>query len=367
MANNTVQITELNDAAIHGEKYSQAYFDKFSLLSAADKWDVFLSLPEYDLLSLSQQHIGSSGDTNSIDRLNTILYSRNIDFGIATNQLLDVVNNDEREQVFTRLSSLTGKSQHVGKLFPDELESLAAASFGETVQNFVYTLGALKNSGNLPDNLPLGDNGKVDVGSYSFDKAVSVLGELDDTISRITTIANDTNSPVQRVNQTGSYGMYRLGDNGQVLATVRILASTNPDTAIEYGNRDGAQASIGYSVDVARTYNSPYKKEQKNPFSIRIDNEGDKLALDIGSILGKPGTLGKEVADLIAIGDSLRSRETGDSPRLNHNSRLFVGTGLEDRQVFARVAAQKAEEFERRAIERPLRQLVLNETVVSLH
>ena len=297
---------------------------------------------------------------------NMYRFSKYREFGMGLKDLTSTLTDEEGERVLPLLSSLIGKSKIVGRLFPEEIESMSMDAYGESITSTVFTLTALKRGDELPKELPLLSGKTIAVGTYTFEKAVKTLESLCRVINEMDLAFNRLNrGSVTRVNQTGAYGMYRGGVNKNILATVRLQAGTSFDPAIEYGNSSGTQASIGFSAEENLKPLSVYKSEHRSPISIRIDNEGDKLALDIGSILGKKGTLGKRVADLIAIGDAYRAKHTHKNPTLNHNSTPYEFSGLHDKEAFARIAADLAENLERRAALTSVRQLALKQTVAS--
>lgn len=309
-----------------------------------------------DIASLERRFgIGKSREMESKYAL--MIYGEShtgFDFFNIHDQLGKALNNTEKAIVFPVVRDLINRSRDVGKLFPAELQEGAMYSYGESVANILYVLNALKRGHKLPRELPLGKSGKVEIGEYDFDHAVETIISTDEAVGRIIKSTGRC-QPVERVaipnpDRTLNTGLYRFGEQGDVLATVRLLATAKRDNDIEYGNRNGTQASISYVTQEYGGFVPERIKEQKSSFSIRIDNEDDKLGFDIGSILGKKGSLGKRIADLIAIGDALRTREgNGKEPALNHNSSKFIGSGLEERELFAGIAADKLAEFEARA------------------
>lgn len=306
------------------------------------------------------------------------------EFGSALSRLDTVLEGDEREKTYRTLNHLIAqKHGHVSQLFreygtyADGFQDASEAAYSESITSLIYTLESLKRGDKLPQTLPLRGGKSVRIGKSTFDEALSTMTQLAEAIDIIGIAHNAVRSfgvgvEVSRVNKTGRYGMYRVQSSnefhpGQVLVTVRAMPATSHDPAIEYGNKEGTQASIGYSVDMGKEYASPYKDEQVDPFSIRVDNEGDTLALDIGSIFGKPGTLGKRIADLIAIGDYLRSKELGKDIGLNHNARPYKDTGLEETQRFAQLAAGIVGVYEKRIMKQdePARRSAPKKTAAS--
>ena len=214
--------------------------------------------------------------------------------------------------------------------------------------------------------MPLLGGKFIKLGTFTFVSAVQTL-ETFNSAMRVIFNATDPslNQPVTRVNKTGLYGMYRFGNTANVTSTVRLTAKTSYDPAVEYYNQNGTQASIGFSIEEDRGFMSHEREAHRSPLSIRIDNEGDTLALDIGSILGKKGTLGKRVADIIAIGDAYRSVHTPKTPTLNHNSQPYKYSGMHEAETFARIASEFAERLERRVTFTVASQLALKQTVAS--
>jgi hypothetical protein len=281
------------------------------------------------------------------------LYSRHMDMGIAVNELLGEVNDTERHDVFACVSDLSAQADQVADIFPESLGKPAAEAYGELVTSILWSFAAIKrNGGELAlGSLPLRGDRHIAVGGFTMGTALQTAHELHDAVTIIAGAVSDNDAPVTRINDTGAYGMYRLGRNRNVIATLRLVGGTRYDPAIEYANSKGTEASIGYTVDMGKDVPSPFKDEQISPFTIRIDNEGDKLSLDVGSILGKPGTLGKRVADLIAIGDTERAKLMGESAQagLNHNGKYF-SSGSADPAEFAPIVAEYAAEFENRRL-----------------
>ena len=308
---------------------------------------------------------GLSPDLMNQIAANLYTYGRYRDFADGISKLNDQLNSEEKNDVMPVLSGLLGRAEDVGRLFPDEMSVNVVQAYGESITSIIFTLLAQKRGDELPSYLPLRGGGRVNIGRYSFEETVETMRTLD-TVLAVITGANSDSNQVTRVNQTGAYGAYRLGSERNVLAVVRLTERFSYDPAIEYGNNRGAQASIGYSAEEDLRPISPYKKEQRSPFCIRIDNEGDAVALDIGSIFGPLGSLGKRVADIIALGDHFRSERIFKDPSLNHNSRSFAYAGFERPEEFARHAAEIAEKLETRcaaASATTLHQLALRQTV----
>lgn len=295
---------------------------------------------------------------------NLYTYGRFRDFIPALKELNTQLDTTERHEVLPLLSSLLELSPQIGGLYPGDLSKAVTEAFGESITSTIFTLAELKRGEDLPKKLPLKGDREVVIGSYTFEDCVDTLRSLDSSLRVIIDAKNAINDgPVTRVNNTGAYGMYRFGQGLEVLATIRLVGGTSYDPNIEYGNKMGTQASIGYTVEEGLGIVSAYRGEQSSPFCIRIDNEGDQLALDIGSIFGLIGSLGKRVADIIALGDNIRSGSIRKNPSLNHNSRGF-NPNLSEKEVFARMAAEIAAELETRAnqttVKQQLRALVLS-------
>ena len=274
------------------------------------------------------------------------------EFGDAFAGLLEVCEEDTRPDIATSIIDIITKDQKIGELFPSELRAAAAEAYQENVANLLFTLHAIKRGELIPQSLPLRNGHSVRLGAYTFEQALGLVKGLSSSLDRIIGVTADRDSVITRANKTGKYGLYKhtnIKTGTAVCEMIRLIPHTSYDPAIEYGTQtSGTQATIGFVTDEGRVdgYVSPFKKQQNSPFSIRIDNEGDTLALDIGSILGPIGSFGKEIADLIAIGDDFRSKRTGHAARLNHNSRPFKGTSLEKKETFAQILAARAGELE---------------------
>lgn len=289
------------------------------------------------------------------------------EFFDVSKSLKDSLTDVEQKVFFPQISGFIARAQKVGALFPYDLEEEARYSYGESVANVLYALLALQQERDIPASLPL---------RGGHDEPITRFNSIDDGVNTIvmTNLALDRiwkstlqDQPVERVaipnpNKTLNTGIYRLGQKRDVLATVRLLATSKLDPSIEYGGSSGTQASIGYVTQENGGFIPEEKDKQKSEFSIRIDNEGDTLSLDIGSIRGREGTLGKRIADLIAIGDMYRTEIRGDKElSLNHNVSKFLGTGLEQRELFAVLASEKAAEFENRATATEISRLGLSQ------
>jgi hypothetical protein len=299
----------------------------------------------------------------------TILGQYGLEFGQSLAAMGENMTVRQLEHVLPSVVNLITKDKIIGDLFPADLSDKAAEAYQENVASLIFSLGALQQGQQLPTRLPLKNGGEIPIGSYTFGQAIDISKQLNKTLNTMAAVTADTDAVITRVNQTGTYGMYRhTSIRGSVLETIRLIPSTAYDKALEYGTcRSGTQPTIGLSIDIEQpSYMRAYKDEQTSPFSLRIDNEGDTLALDIGSILSDDNSFGKQVAGLIALGDWLRSQQTGSDTRLNHNSRPFKGSGLEKTTVFAQIAGKRAAEIEgRRTTAQQLRQFVRAQTVAA--
>jgi hypothetical protein len=259
-------------------------------------------------------------------------------------QLLDVVDDGH---VVESVDSLLLCDTLVGQLFSRQLEKPAKEAFGESVTSILYSLLALKKGEALPLMLDLNGGDKVKITQFTFDHSIEVVNRIIKSISTVSTLVDLARYDfmginVEELESDEFFGIFRLTDKDgqQVLRKVRVKKSADFDDAIEFGGCDGAEPSIGFVIDEASRELSQFKSSHRSPLSVRIDNEGDTLALDIGSVLSEPGTLDKEAADLIAIGDSIRSGEIGKKCTLHHNSRPFINTGLEKPEIFEAITGK---------------------------
>ncbi|MCW1907976.1 MAG: hypothetical protein KIH63_001405 [Candidatus Saccharibacteria bacterium] len=282
------------------------------------------------------------------------LYAGHFNLGIPINQLIFSLDQPKRKEVFQNASNLALLSGPMSWMFPNELQEGAQKAFQDLGSTLLWSFAVIAANGGQvgPSSVPLTSGREIPVRGFTHEQAVQTAQALTATSWLMrNVVASYDRWPVQRMNETGAFGMYRLGKEGDVIATVRPMAQPGYDSAVEYGSSSyGSQASIGFSVDLEGPY-SIYKREHQNPFCIRIDNEGDQLALDVGSILGKPGTLGKDVADLITIGDyaRLQSRfpERHSELSMNH-SKLYFAQDMAQPETFAQMVAPFAARLENR-------------------
>jgi hypothetical protein len=284
---------------------------------------------------------------------NAMLYSHFTDSALPSADLIGKLDSNDRCRVFTVFSELYRGAATVESLFPTEYGSEATSAYEEHINSMFWAIAKIaRDDGASHTAMQLKNGGEIRVRGFTLQEALQTIDTFRSEMNKIICIVNDRSQPVIAVNQTGSFGMYRLGKSGEVICTARLVSRTTFDKAIEYGHTmRGTEASIGYTTDTAAGGPpSAYRQEQRNPFSIRIDNEGDRVSLDVGSILGRPGTLGKDVADLIAIGDSDRVDHwfRGEiSKKLNHCSDYF-GAEHANPETFARAVGGFVAELQNR-------------------
>lgn len=238
-------------------------------------------------------------------------------------------------------------------MFPAELEYGVKNAYGELVDNILWAgYAAAKNYGTTPRSEAALRVGRVvPLRSFSFKDIVSTAKMLHETVERIHFGVSDLFSPqVVRANEKGSVGIYSIGSQGEVLATLRPLKQDQYDPRLEHGNNSGAEASIGFSVETQGGFVNPEIDTQKDPFNIRVDNEGDKLSLDIGSILAKRSSFSRKVAELLTVGESYRLLDeyyirANSAPSLNHNKYTF-SPELAEPHKFAQIVVELAAKYE---------------------
>jgi len=276
---------------------------------------------------------------------NSIMYSSSsFEFLDIARELSDLLDDDIEKDALDSIDTLLSRATLIEELFPrepDHLDKKAKEAFGESVTSIMYTLAYLKRGDELPTTLTMSYGDEVELTEFTFEKALSVVDSISESVGTIYSLVDLARYSfggvsVEKLEGDGVFGIYRLTgkDGQQVLRKIRAKKATEYDDGIEYGGADGVEPTIGFVIDKSSKEISQYKNTHKSPLSIRVDNEGDTLALDIGSVLSSMGTLDKEAADLIAIGDSIRSGIVGKEPTLHHNARPFVGSGLEDPETF---------------------------------
>ncbi len=147
-------------------------------------------------------------------------------------------------------------------------------------------------------------------------------------------------SPNARLNRT-VYDLYSP-DYGHLLVYTRSEGSSSFDKAIEYGNRNGVEASISMIVDPLHPHSpvNPYKSPN-NVSILRLDREGHApdipasearernnmaeigtISNDIAAIGDRPDTPSGKIARLLSVGNRLRAKSESEA-HLNHNTRWF--------------------------------------------
>mgnify|MGYP006291775947 CR=1 FL=1 len=280
---------------------------------------------------------------------NSIMYSTSsFELLDVARELSDLLDDDAEERAIGSIDSLLSRATLVEELFPREpnqFDKKAKEAFGESVTSIMYTLAYLKRGDDKPTTIKMRYGDDVELTEFTFEKALEVVDSISESVSTIFSLVDLARYSfggvsIEKLEGDGEYGIYRLTrkDGQQVLRKIRTKKATEYDDKIEYGGVNGVEPTIGFVIDGSSKEIAQYKKTHKSPLSIRVDNEGDTLALDIGSVLSGMGTLDKEAADLIAIGDSIRSGIVGKEPTLHHNARPFVGSGLEDPETFKQIS-----------------------------
>jgi hypothetical protein len=284
---------------------------------------------------------------------NSLLYSSGIDTGVLASSLDMMLSDEEYTSIFSCVGNLQIQSDHVGGMFPSELQHGAKNAYGELMDNILWAgYAAAKNGGVTPKSeVKLRGGRTISLRSFSFDEIITTASLLHETVERIHFGVSDMFSPqVVRANERGSVGIYSIGSQGQVLATLRPSRQEQYDRRIEHGNSNGAEASIGFTVELDGGYVNPDIEMQKDVFNIRVDNEGDKLSLDVGSILANRNSFSRKVAELLTVGESYRLLDEHNiranlPPSLNHNRYTFHSE-LAEPQKFAQIVAGLAAKYE---------------------
>lgn len=297
--------------------------------------------------------IASEAHGNTDPYIDTsILYSRQHDMAVPTETLLRFADPEEVRSIFWAVGNLVGQSDKAGNLFPKELEKGVTEAYTEMTSSLLWAFSTLKLSeGNrFPANvIDFGSGNTVQQEEITLESALQTSRELFSTMEDLIAVVSDVDAPVERLNKQGKFGMYAIGQDKKVAATVRLLPREEFDDSIEYGGAKGTEASIGYTIELDDKPISMLKKDHGNDFTIRVDNEGDRLGFDVGAIMNKPGTLSKRVADLITLGDRMRAKHHWNNRETWHNhNRHHFPADLADEHTFAQIASKVATDLENR-------------------
>jgi len=250
-------------------------------------------------------------------------------------------------EVFTRLyesASVLGEAYPV----PPELQMQISSGAVHLLANALFAVQKHIQRGYRTDtSISIHDVFTIPV-HFKDDEPLQLLTKLDHVFRKIHHVATTADSRALPAAEgvEGGFTIDRIAAINSVLPPtvalyIRPEGAASFDPLYEYGRHGkGVGASINIISQVDDMTLLPLAKVggSHDTISIRLDREaGDKVALDVGSILGAPGMFGTQIGYLLAVGNQIRGKATGKEIGLNH-VREWIEQGYGTSSAFATLA-----------------------------
>lgn len=309
------------------------------------------------------------------------------DFGNAILDIADHVPPEKTARVCELVNSLRRKSHEYADIFASIDPALAEQTekaLSERITDVLVSLrevavqGSLKEDVSPARNTPeQGSAKEFSVEVQSLDEALGILADLEKTFTAQQAIIHAEDLRINRVNDdTSQFTLYRFVSEttGNMLLYVRPEGGHGYDSAVEYGNRAGVEASISFVVNPLDPHALILPKSSEG-VSIRFDREGravgeapnspdrnptredGMMSVDVSSIMGPETSAPVRIGRFVAAGNLIRSRNEGTADSLHHNSNYFDQQKYGSAKGFAELARGVIEQVEMLRSDRNRRKL----------
>lgn len=360
---------------LHGVQIKPLIESRLGLALESLDLDVQISLANFMIHATAERYdrlsavMSTVNDTERHSLANVFLATEFGDeFG---DQILSIVEHARPEQsveLFEIVNRFRRHSKRFSQWFSDfdsDLAHSAERAINERFTDALFAIEKVAREGSLSvDTAPQRHNeayehdGRFDITITSLDEAITILRQIDATMSIMSDVVTAPDVHVSRsVRDNEWYQIYRFSSykKGEALLHVRPYGSSRFDERYEYGNRDGVEATVSFVVNPANPYALGLQKDE-NGVSLRFDREGRQvheapdssdrhpirqdgtISVDLSSIMGRSDTTSVRIGRLVAAGNLLRAQQFGTTESLHHNTNYFDQQKYGDADGFASFA-----------------------------
>ena len=298
------------------------------------------------------------------------------DYGDA---ILDIAEHAERHQamhIFETVNTLrvrTGEFAEMFKAIDPKFAHATEKAFNERITDALTALQEVAVKGNLHQDVAPHQkkadyvhDGRFDIAVHSIEEATEIIDGLEKTFGTMHKITTAEDLKITKVNSDETqFVMYRLAGQsaGNMLIYIRPEGAYGHDKQMEYGNRQGVEASISFMVDPLNPHKLLLPKDP-DAVSIRFDHEGrlvdeapnserrdptrrdGLISADLSSGMGSASSLAVKIGRFVAAGNRIRANRRGTEDSLHHNTNYFDQEKYGDADGFAHLARSVIRQIE---------------------
>lgn len=298
------------------------------------------------------------------------------DFGDA---ILDIAEHAERHQamhIFETVNTLrvrTGEFAEMFKAIDPKFAHATEKAFNERITDALTALQEVAVKGHLHQDVApyqkkadYVHDGRFDIAVHSIEEATEIIDGLEKTFGTMHKITTAEDLKITKVNSDETqFVIYRLASQsaGNMLIYVRPEGAYVHDKQMEYGNRQGVEASISFMVDPLNPRKLLLPKDP-DAVSIRFDHEGrlvdeapnserrdptrrdGLISADLSSGMGRASSLAVKIGRFVAAGNRIRANRRGTEDSLHHNTNYFDQEKYGDADGFAHLARSVIRQIE---------------------
>jgi hypothetical protein len=334
---------------------SAAIIDKYN--RAVEKLNLPINSREVIEKGLSEEEIKFNATLEAKFHRNILIEEFGFDYTLA---LLDVAletkSRRELSQLFSVLDNIRIEAPRFARIFGSDRAPAVERAIGQRTSEVLFAIRALNrsNDGRVARefagvNLTISRDDNREVQQYLAPLLylANAIDDIDEAVA---------SGEYAKVYDKNDVRMYQLGPTGSVLFKIR-------PTAVDYDDRDesveySGEAQVNFAVDMGFDRVPPEISDpvRNDAISLRIDRDGRIVApdgsvshdptaenltatFDIGSIFPKdqPDNPNFRIAEVITLGNILRSEENGDTGRGYHTS---LSNNLSSKESFAELATE---------------------------
>ena len=298
------------------------------------------------------------------------------DYGDA---ILDIAEHAERHQamhIFETVNTLrvrTGEFAEMFKAIDPKFAHATEKAFNERITDALTALQEVAVKGHLHQDVAPHQkkadyvhDGRFDIAVHSIEEATEIIDGLEKTFGTMHKITTAEDLKITKVNSDETqFVMYRLAGQsaGNMLIYIRPEGAYGHDKQMEYGNRQGVEASISFMVDPLNPHKLLLPKDP-DAVSIRFDHEGrlvdeapnserrdptrrdGLISADLSSGMGSASSLAVKIGRFVAAGNRIRANRRGAEDSLHHNTNYFDQEKYGDADGFAHLARSVIRQIE---------------------
>lgn len=290
------------------------------------------------------------------------------DYGDMILSIAEHCSVEQAREIFTTVNAFRHESQKIAKWYQSydpELASDIEMAMNERLSDSLAALEVLAREGSLDVDTSPGRNsdgyesdGRFVMKLATIDEGVEIVAHLQKSLELIHEIITAGDVKVHRVTEhNDQFVTYRFSSAtlGDALLYVRPEGARGYDNQLEYGNREGVEASMSFIVNPSEPHDLTIYKDPHG-VSIRFDREGRRtdespftkdrdptrqdgsISLDISSLMGDGRHMPVKIGRFIAAGNILRAAKIGGEASLHHNNRHFDQATYGTAEGFSKLA-----------------------------